>query len=356
MFSTNNIFKPFYICLIFTFFCCFSLLANNTTNDTIPTPKLINNIKKVLTAKPKDSIINNSKSKVIINQISTKKQDSITNILQENAKANYWTLTNKPEIILTQTSFINWTKGGNNTVAGIAKFKGDYNFKKGQLFWRNGVLIRYGIAKENGVEYTQKTDDVIDIKSSVGYKTAIVSKWYYSGEYNLTTQFADGYKGKDRNTIISTFFAPARMRLGVGAVYTDDEDNFKIHISPLTNQVTFVLDKELADKGAFGVEKGKFYNSELGSLLKIEYKTVLMKNINFLLKSSFYSDYINKFGNIDTDVEVNLKMVVNKYIQSSISSHLLYDDDAKILEDDGSQTGPKAQLKQILGVGVTYTF
>ncbi|MGY5352391.1 DUF3078 domain-containing protein [Wenyingzhuangia sp. IMCC45533] len=355
MFFSNYTFKSYqsYLSLL-CFLTSFHLFANPIVKDTIPTPKFIKNARKVFTSK--DSIIAAEKIKPVIKKISEKKKDSIETIIKESIRTNYWIIKHKPGILFTQTSFVNWTKGGNNTIAGIASFKGDYNYKKGQLFWRNGILIRYGIAKENGVNYTQKTDDIIDIKSSVGYKNNVTSKWYYSGEYSLTTQFANGFKGNDRTTVISTFFAPARMRLGIGAVYTDEEDNFKIHLSPLTNQITFVLDKELSDRGAFGVERGEKINFELGTLIKIEYKTLLMKNIDFSIKSSFYSDYINRYGNIDSDIELNLEMKVNQYIQSRISSHFLYDDDAKIVQDDGTQVGPRPQLKQILGVGVTYTF
>ncbi len=341
------------------------ITANNISKDTIPTPKLISSLKNIFKKNNQDSLAFQKaeikdrhiyKKDSVENIKNNKSQDSITKILKASVKSNYWTIKNKPGIILTQTSFVNWTKGGNNTIAGISSFIGDYNYKKGYFFWKNNVIVRYGISKEKGISYPEKTEDIIDLKSSVGYKTSIESKWYYSGEFNLTTQFANGYKGQDREKIISTFFAPARMRLGIGAVYTDEEDHFKLHLSPLTNQITFVLDEELSNRGAFGVDKGEKINSEVGALIRIEYKTILMKNINFTLKSSFYSDYLNKFGNVDNDIELNIDMKVNKYIHSRISSHLLYDDDAKILEDDGTETGARIQLKQILGIGVTYTF
>ncbi|MDO6736531.1 DUF3078 domain-containing protein [Wenyingzhuangia sp. 2_MG-2023] len=347
--------------LLFILFVSNSSFAAHTYHqpDTVPVPQTITNIKKnikkVFSKQKKDSL-------AIV------KKDTIKNILKESVKTNYWTKTNKPSILFTQTSFLNWIKGGNNTIAGIASFAGDYNYKKGQLFWKNGVLIKYGLSKENDLDHSLKTDDIIDIKSAVGYKKNIESKWYYSGDFNLTTQIAKGYNDKLKTTVISNFFAPARMRLGVGAVYNDDEDNFKLNISPLTNQVTFVYDQDLADKGSYGVtpaekdsdgniiKKGENIYSEFGTLVTVEYQTTVMKNIKFQLKSSFYSDYLNRFGNVDSDVQINLNMKVNQYIQSTISSHLLYDDDAKILQDDGTQTGPKIQLKQILGVGVTYIF
>ncbi|WP_160162379.1 DUF3078 domain-containing protein [Ochrovirga pacifica] len=329
-----------------------------TELDTVPVPKSVakikSSIKKIFTKKQKDSIASS--------------KDSIQKILKESVKRNYWTHQNKPGILFTQTSFVNWTKGGNNTIAGIASFKGDYDYKRGQFFWKNDFLIKYGLSKEDDIDHALKTDDIIDIKSAVGYKKGIESRWYYSGDFSLTTQIAKGYNDKKKTTVISNFFAPARMRIGLGAAYSDKDDNFKLNISPLTNQVTFVIDQELANKGAFGVEPakkdgegniiepGKNVNSEFGTLISIEYKTLIMKNINFAVKSSFYSDYLNRFGNVDSDIELNINMKVNKYIQSTISSHLLYDDDTKTPNDDGTQGGPKVQLKQILGVGVSYVF
>lgn len=331
--------------------------------DTIPTPetiaKLKNKISKVFHKSSKDSLADNN---------AAAKKDSIKEMLKKSAKPQYWTITNKPGILLTQTSFVNWTKGGNNNIAGIASFIGNYNYKNGRLLWTNGTTLKYGLSKESGSENTRKTNDVIDLKSTFSYKSSIESKWYYSGEFNLTTQFFKGYKGNDRTTVISNFFAPARMRLGVGGLYTDNDHSFKMQISPLTNQVTFVFDQKLANNGAFGVTpavkdeegniitKGENINSELGALVKLEYQTTIMENINFNIKSSFYSDYIDKFGNVDTEIELNVDMKVNQYIQANIGSHLLYDDDSKITESDGTQTGPRIQLKQILGVGVTYLF
>jgi hypothetical protein len=52
-------------------------------------------------------------------------------------------------------------------------------------------------------------------------------------------------------------------------------------------------------------------------------------------------------------------MTVNKYVKANISTHLIYDDDIKTKEDvAGIQVikGAKVQLKQILGIGIAYSF
>ena len=52
-------------------------------------------------------------------------------------------------------------------------------------------------------------------------------------------------------------------------------------------------------------------------------------------------------------------MTVNQYVKANIGTHLVYDDDIKSKEEkNGEQIikGPKVQLKQLLGIGVTYSF
>ena len=72
-----------------------------------------------------------------------------------------------------------------------------------------------------------------------------------------------------------------------------------------------------------------------------------------------YSDYINKFGNIDVDYDFVFDLIVNQYVKANIGAHFVYDDDIKAKEEiDGKQitVGPKIQLKQTLGVGLVYLF
>ena len=69
-------------------------------------------------------------------------------------------------------------------------------------------------------------------------------------------------------------------------------------------------------------------------------------------KLILYSDYLNKYGNIDFDWELTFDLKVNKHIKANIGTHLLYDDDVK----DKDSERPKIQLKQLLGVGLSYAF
>ena len=76
---------------------------------------------------------------------------------------------------------------------------------------------------------------------------------------------------------------------------------------------------------------------------------------------SLYSDYLRKFGNIDITYDLTFNFIINKFMKANLSAHLIYDDDIKYKEDtngDGELElfGPRLQLKQLLGIGVAFTF
>jgi hypothetical protein len=54
---------------------------------------------------------------------------------------------------------------------------------------------------------------------------------------------------------------------------------------------------------------------------------------------------------IDVFWDNSILMSVNKYIQASFNTNLIYDDDIKILDSDGS-VGPRIQFKHVLAVGL----
>lgn len=232
--------------------------------------------------------------------------------------------------------------------------------------------MRYGLNAQEGRQ-VRKTDDEIRFNSSFGFRADSTSNWYYSGKFSFNTQFAHGYKYPDRDTPISKFMAPGYSFLGVGSEYSDPVEDLTAYISPLTIKSTFVLDQRLANEGMFGVtpaktdqlgniiEEGENVRTEFGVLVTSEFRKEVWENINLDNQLSLYSDYLNNFGNIDVDWQLNVNMKVNKYVKANVGSHVRYDDDVKFKEDtngDGKleTSGARVQLKQMLGVGLVYEF
>jgi len=146
-----------------------------------------------------------------------------------------------------------------------------------------------------------------------------------------------------------------------------------LYLSPLTNKTTFVLRQSLANEGAFGVKpatydengvlltEGNNVKSEFGQLVTCEWKTEVMENIKMANKLILYSDYLNNYGNVDINWELDFDMTINKYVSANFGTHIKYDNDVKHKEDidnDGELDilGPRIQLKQLLGIGFSYNF
>jgi len=283
---------------------------------------------------------------------------------------SHWEKKNTIGLDISQIAFVNWNAGGVNSVSGLLKGNFLRKYQKGNLKWVNEMIIRYGVNKQDGIEL-RKTDDAFQFNSTLGYRKDTITNWYSSAKFNFNTQFTNGYAYPNTTKAISKPFAPAYIFLGVGSEYSNKEKKLNVYISPLTMKTTLVLDQTLANQGAFGVnkavydvdgnliKKGELYRMELGFLVTNYYKKEIYKNIIWENRLSLYSDYINHFGNIDVDWQMQFELVVNEYVRANIGAHFIYDDDIKAKEEvNGEQitVGPKLQLKQMLGVGLVYNF
>ncbi|MGQ2983203.1 DUF3078 domain-containing protein [Flavobacterium sp.] len=292
--------------------------------------------------------------------ITTTLPDSIT----------YWERSNALGLDVNQISFVNWSVGGNNSVAILGKANFVRKYTRKYMNWHNELILKYGLNSQEGQE-TRKTDDQIQLNSTFGYRRDTVSNWYYSAKFNFQTQFANGYQYPNTTDEISGPFSPAYIFLGVGSEYIRKDLGLNAYFSPLTNKTTLVLNQTLADKGAFGVdgakkdadgniiEHGKNSRTEVGILLTNNIKRQIFKNIMLDHRLTLYTDYLNNFGNIDVNWQLQLDMTVNEYVKANIGTHIIYDDDVKATEEVAGavvQVGPKIQLKQLLGVGLSYTF
>ena len=297
--------------------------------------------------------------------------DSVITVAQEEVII-LWTEKNAVGVNFNEVAFINWNAGGNNSIS--ANFYGNFerNYKKDLLSWKTNAAIRYGLNAQEGREL-RKTDDQIMFNSTAGYRRDSTSNFRYSAKFNFNTQFASGYRYPNTENAISKFMAPGYAFLGIGTEYTHPKEDLTVYLSPVTQKSTFVLDQGFANDGRFGVtpavrdeegniiEKGEKVRTEFGMLLTSGFSKEIFSNVKVDNQLSLYSDYLNNFGNIDVDWELNVNLTVNDFVKASIGSHLKYDDDIKVqgdIDDDGDleDLGPKIQFKQMLGVGVVYEF
>ncbi|MCA0958484.1 DUF3078 domain-containing protein [Allomuricauda sp. XS_ASV26] len=274
---------------------------------------------------------------------------------------SFWKKVNKFGLNISEVAFVNWNAGGDNSVSALASADFARNYKFRYLDWNNEVQLRYGINAQEGRKL-RKTDDQIRLSTTLSFRKDTITNWYYSVKANMRTQFSNGYKYPNRENPISRFMSPGYLFVGVGTSYIPPQDKFNLYISPATMKSTFVLDEALSNQGAFGVEEGEHIFLELGFLITNTWETQIAENVLMNHRLNLYTDYVRSFGNIDVDWELNFNLKVNQYLNANIGTHLIFDDDIKFDEqiaEDGTTIDPgipRIQFKQLLGVGLLYSF
>src|SRR5690606_25124720 len=173
--------------------------------------------------------------------------------------------------------------------------------------WENLLELRYGLNAQEK-QKLRKADDAIRFSSTFAYRRDTISNWYYSVKANFNTQFSNGYVYPNTDTPISRFMSPGYAFIGAGTSYIPEGKKFNLYISPFTQKATFVLDQELADKGAFGVRKAEYDTNgnklvdgertfmEFGFLVTNAWEGEIFENVGVRHRISLYSDYLQSFG------------------------------------------------------------
>lgn len=282
--------------------------------------------------------------------------------------SSYWTSKMLFGINGSQSSFVNWAAGGRNNVALLGFLDATATYRKNNFKWNNDLKLALGgvrfIDKQAGTgNQLQKTDDRIDVATSLGYE--FQKKWFYTFVGGFKTQMLEGFIFPNDSVRASKFLAPGYVSSALGIEFAP-KPSFNFFLSPFAAKYTIVNDETLANLGAFGVEKavynstgdliqaGKRFRSEYGSYLKIRFNKEIAKNVEMKSRLELFSNYVNNPQNIDVNAEVIFTFKVNKWFSSSLQWNLLYDDDIDVMDNSG-RSGPRTQFKSVLGIGVAFT-
>lgn len=263
-----------------------------------------------------------------------------------------WIYGGNSGLNLSQISLSNWAAGGENAIGFDVLFNYSADYKHHKHLWQNRIEMAYGLNQTES-DGTKKTNDKLYFSSTYGYE--MTKNLYLSALLNYNTQFAKGYDYKtDPRTYISRFMSPGYLMTGLGITW-DPKPWVTATLSAISWRGTFVDSRILSNEGAFGVDPGKHLFSEMGGNLKVELTYEFLKNMTIYSRVDLFSNYLENPQNMDVRWDVQLNMKVNKWFSANITTNMIYDDDTKILQKDGSK-GPRLQFKESLGIGVQVNF
>ena len=303
-------------------------------------------------------------------QLSISKVEQTVAMEDENPLDTVNTFAGTLGLNLSQTALQNWAGGGESSVAFTTMCSLSETREKGPRSTGWGLDAALGLLRQQGG--WRKTDDRLILTGQ--WNTAMqrtLKDARLSVLVDARTQFLPGYALvdglPDDDQKISGFLSPGYLVAEAGLAPQSGK-NSKIFIAPFTGKLTVLLDDTLSAAGAFGIEAGQHTRMELGGYLRWNWTLPLMENVSWTHQLDLFSNYLNQPGNIDVNWTGLLEMKVNELLRTTVSVHLIYDDDV-VLEKQPSRTevndqgvittipavmGPGTQFKEVLSVGLSY--
>ncbi|NOZ63302.1 MAG: DUF3078 domain-containing protein [Calditrichaeota bacterium] len=241
---------------------------------------------------------------------------------------------------LTQTSFDNWTQGGENSFAWQANLNFKFVDDQEKWNWSNTGKFNYGSTKI-GDEEMKKSIDEIKLETVYTYKIGKLLNPFAAATGE--TQFAPGYNyGNNTKAQISAFMDPGYFRESAGIGYKPNETIQTRLGGAMKQTVTRNYPSPYADDPSTidTIEKIK---NEIG----LESVTDLNLKVS---ENSLLTSKLELFSTLTTakEVDVNWDTIfttkISKYFSVNFNFKLFYDRDISV----------KRQIKQAIALGFTY--
>ena len=280
-------------------------------------------------------------------------------------------------VVFNQVAFNHWAAGGENSYSFTALGFGFANYHFQKNYWNSYANLQYGMlnSRSGGL---RKNTDVIELQTKGGHE--IGKKFYFTGLINFKSQFANGYIYPNDSNVVSKFAAPAYLIVSLGFEWKP-VDYFSLYLSPATGKFTFITDQTIADYVLNGVSlwgndpavydsvtgalitHGATSREEFGAYFTAQFIKDVVKNVNVATRLALFNNYTdpNKQNrkNIDVAYDLLVTMKVNNWLSANFFTNIIYDNDIFVLDlnDDGTPKGtggPRTQIKEGLGIGITY--
>lgn len=243
---------------------------------------------------------------------------------------------------LTQTSFNNWTQGGENSFAWQLNLNFRFENERKKTNWANSGKFTYGTIKLGDQDF-RKSIDEIKLESVLTYKlNTLVNPFFaVTGE----TQFARGYNyDVEPKTQISAFMDPGYFRESVGIGFEPNKiikTRFGIALKQTFTSdfpVPYADNPETVDK----IEK---FKNEAGLESVTDFNWIITKKTLFISKLELFYNF-KALNRTDVRWDNVLTVELTKYLNVNFNFKLFYDRDIS----------SRRQIMQSVALGLVYNF
>ncbi|MEX0685848.1 MAG: DUF3078 domain-containing protein [Balneolales bacterium] len=238
----------------------------------------------------------------------------------------------------TQAAYRKWNQGGVNNITAIGYTQGTGDFSRGVYRYSGKLNMRYGQSRLEDNE-VRKSEDIIRFRNQFTRKFED-KRFGMVTHINFETQFDKGFN-KNRDEIVSRFFAPAYLTETIGFSYSPEDTDFEMDTGLALKQ-TYIRDTNLSTR--YGLDEGQRFQNEAGFSMIFKYEKQLMENVT-------YNGYLETFSNVlkkldSTDFTFNNEFTgrINQYLRANLELAFQYNDSVT----------RALQIKQMLSIGFNY--
>ncbi|MBT4137413.1 MAG: DUF3078 domain-containing protein [Candidatus Latescibacteria bacterium] len=257
---------------------------------------------------------------------------------QEEAPKYGWKTQMVFSLGLTQASFSNWTKGGENSLAWQTTLNSRFTKDEANHNWDNKAKFTFGQSKV-GDTGTRKTADEVKLETIFTLKRNLHLNPFVSA--TALTQFTSGYDySGTTKTKVSQLLDPGDFTQSAGIGYSRS-DEFKARLGATIKETyTRSFPGYADDPDTPAIEKTRIEGGITGVA---ELNRKVSENITYTSELVVFSN-VKAFNEIDVNWENLFSAKVAKYINVTLAVDLVYDRD----------TINEWQFREVLSAGFTY--
>ena len=309
-----------------------------------------------------------------VNQLFKKKNVDLNLPKDSTNWQKYWKLTGVVGLNLTQTSFTNWAAGGQDNANGVIFANLNLAYQKGLHSWEAHLITEFGmmytmgarpVVDDEGVELRKtnwrKSSDKIDFSTKYGFE--FQKTWFVTAMASFKSQYARGYdyakfdKGEVEEPVyVSNWLSPSYTDFSVGIDWKP-KPFISLYLSPVAGRITTCIDTTPGMRESYGIDPEKTFKADFGLTFKAQVNYTY-KNLTVMSSLVLFTPYTSKkqrFGNFDVDWDFSISYQFLKVLNVSLMTSLKYYDQVMITDKKGN-VGPRVQFKEVLGLGIGYSF